>query len=197
MKPICWIVVIASLSFTVGCGQHTVLSSNANSDPHKLPFDRAPQTRGISPSHSLVPSATRIPAGTALTVSLEHSLSSASAHNDESFTAVLDDPIVIDGQTVVPGGTLVTGRILDVKNAMSPRERGYLRIALTSLKVGDKQLAIATSSLFAKGGSHEERTAKMSPVSDPAAPETATSKEMVFAPGRRLTFRLTQNVDLQ
>ncbi len=195
MKPICWMVVIACLSFTVGCGQHTVLSSDAKSDPQKLPFDRPPQTGGISPSHSLVPSATRIPEGTALTVSLEHNLSSATAHSNDTFNAVLDDPIVIDGQTVVPVGAVVTGRVLDVRSALPPREHGYLRIALVHLKVGEKLLPIATSSLFAKGGSHEERGARMSPASDTTT--AGTSKEMVFAPGRRLTFRLTQNVELQ
>lgn len=197
MKHIGWMLVVACLSFTVGCGQRTVLSSDAKADPQKLPFDRPPQTGGISPSHSLVPSPTRIPEGTALTVSLEHNLSSATARGNDTFSAVLDDPIVIDGQTVVPGGALVTGRVLDVRSAVPPREHGYLRIALVGLKVGEKQLLIATSSLFAKGGSHEDHGARMSPASDTATPTTDISREMVFAPGRRLTFRLTQNVDLQ
>ena len=187
---------MACLSFAAGCRQQTVLSSDTNSDPQKLPFDRPPQNRGISPSHSLVPSATRVPEGTALTVSLEHNLSSASARNNETFTAVLDDPIVIEGQTVVPGGAPVTGRVLDVRSAVPPREHGYLRIALVSLKVGDKEVPITTSSLFAKGGSHTEHGAKMNPASDPVAP-TGTAKEMVFGPGRRLTFRLTQNAEIQ
>ncbi len=193
MKPICWILVIAGLSLTLGCRQQTGLRSDANSDPQKLPFDRPPQTGGISPSHSLVPAATHIPEGTALIVSLEHSLSSATARSNETFHAVLDDPVVIEGQTVVPGGALVIGRVLDARSAAPPREQGYLRIALVSLKVGEKQVPIATSSLFAKGGSREDRGVWITPASDSAA----VSKEMVFAPGRRLTFRLTQNVDLQ
>ncbi len=196
MKSVCWTLVVACLSFTAGCRQQSVLSSDNNSDPQKLPFDRAPQNRGISPSHSLVPSASRIPEGTALTVSLEHNLSSASARSNGTFTAVLDDPIVIEGQTVVPGGTHVTGRVLDVRSAVPPRENGYLRIALVSLKVGEKEVPIATSSLFAKGGSHKEHGAEMNPASEPVTP-IATSKEMVFDPGRRLTFRLTQTAEIQ
>lgn len=109
---------------------------------------------------------------------------------------MLDDPIVIEGQTVVPGGASVTGRVLDVRSAVGPREHGYLRIALVSLKIGDKEVPIDTSSLFAKGGAHEDHGAKMSPASDPLAP-LGTSKEMVFVPGRRLTFRLTQNAEIQ
>ncbi len=200
MKLICWILALACLAVAAGCGQRPSPIPDANADPQKLPFDRQPQKGGISPSHSLVPAATHIPEGTALTVSLEHSLSSASARSNETFTAVLDDPIVIDGQTVVPGGVLVTGRVLDARSATPPREHGYLRVALTNLKVGERQVPITTSSLFAKSGSHQESGAKMSPASDTTTGLGGASKdstEMVFAPGRRLTFRLTQSADLQ
>ena len=198
MKFICWILALACLGVAAGCGQRPAPIPDANANLQKLPFDREPQRGGISPSHSLVPSATHIPEGTALTVSLEHSLSSASARTNESFAAVLDDPIVIDGQTVVPGGALVNGRVLDARSATPPREHGYLRVALTSLKVGERQVPITTSSLFAKSGSHQESGAKMSPASDTTMGGASNdSKEMVFAPGRRLTFRLTQSADLQ
>ena len=200
MKLTCWILALACLGAAAGCGQRPAPIPDANADPQKLPFDRQPQKGGISPSHSLVPSATHIPEGTALTVSLERSLSSASAHSNETFAAVLDDPIVIDGQTVVPGGALVTGRVLDARSATPPREHGYLRVALTSLKVGERQVPITTSSLFAKSGSHHESGAKMSPASDMTTESGGAlkdAKEMVFAPGRRLTFRVTQSADLQ
>lgn len=200
MKPACWITLIACLSLALSCGRQTAVSAGTNSDPQKLPFDRPPQTAGISPSHSFVPSATRIPEGTAITVSLQHSLSSASAHNNDTFTAVLDDPIVIDGQTVVPGGAPISGRVLDARSAGPARDRGYLRIALTTLTISGKQLPMATSSLFAKGGSREDRGAGPIPASangPTPSSKVPVSREMVFAPGRRLTFRLTQNIDLQ
>jgi hypothetical protein len=198
MKQICRVALVACLSIAAGCGSRTTLSSEVNSDPQKLPFDRPPQTGGISPSHTLVPSARHIPEGTAITVSLERSLSSGSARNNDAFIAVVDDPIVIDGQTVVPGGARVSGRVLDAKSATAPRESGYLRIALVALNLSEKQIPIATSSLFAKGGSHDDR-AGTGPTSDvgPTAQSAPSSKEMVFVPGRRLTFRFTQNIDLQ
>jgi hypothetical protein len=135
-----------------------------------------------------VPSATRIPEGTAITVSLERSLSSASAHPTDNFTAVLDDPIVVDGQPFVAVGTPFTGHVLDARSGKSLRDPGYLRIALTGLSINGKQFPIATSSLFAKAGSRE---------GSPAAEKNPASKEMVLAPGRRLSFRLTENLDLQ
>ncbi len=200
MKPACGITLVACLGLALSCGRQTALRAGTNSDPQKLPFDRPPQTAGISPSHSFVPSATRIPEGTAITVSLEHNLSSASAHSNDTFTAVLDDPIVIDGQTLVSPGALVTGRVLDAKSAGPPRDRGYLRSALTTLGISGKQLPVATSSLFARGGSREDRGAGPPSASANgaiAAPRVAAARDIIFAPGRRLTFRLTQNIDLQ
>ena len=184
------------LAFVVSCRQPIVLGSDANQYPQKLPFDRPPQARGISPSRSLLPAVTHIPEGTAVTVSLEHSLSSASAHSNDAFKAVLDDPIVIDGQTIVRGGTVVTGRVLDARSAASLHQRGYLRIALVSLNRGETDIPIATSSLFAKGGSREEHVDPISVVDNDAS-RTSAPKEIELTPGRRLTFRLTQNVDLQ
>jgi hypothetical protein len=188
MKHSTTFALIACLSISIGCGRPADLSSGPSQDSQKLPFDRQPQTGRISPTQTLVPSATRIPEGTAITVSLEHSLSSASAHPTDNFNAVLDDPIVVDGQTLLAAGIPVTGHVLDARGGKSPRDPGYLRIALTSLSMNGKQLPITTSSLFAKAGSREGPS---------AAEKNSASKEMVLAPGRRLSFRLTQNLDLQ
>ena len=194
MKLCLRLALIAVLSFILSCGRPTVMASDQNTDSQKLPFDRAPRNAGISPTRSIVPSATQIPAGTAIIVSLEHSLSSTSAHRDEAFTALLDEPIVVEGQTVVAPGAPVTGRVLDARHASSSRDPGYLRISLSSLGINGKQFAIDTSSLFAKGGSRGYRG-----VSDGAtgADSAKSSLEIVFAPGRRLSFRLTQSLDLQ
>ena len=191
MKKSLGFLLFVGLALGTSCGRPTVFSSDQRPDPQKLPFDRQPQA-GIVPSRTFVPSPTQIPAGTAITVSLEHSLSSASARSNETFTALLDEPVVIDGQTIIAPGAPITGRILDVRPATSPRAPGYLRIALVEVNTSGKQVPIATSSLFAKGGAREGRDV----TSDSSASTASTSREMVFAPGRRLSFRLTENVDL-
>jgi hypothetical protein len=75
-----------------------------------------------------------------------------------------------------------------VESALEP---GYLRIVLVSLNVGGRPVMIETSSIFAKGGSREER--------NPAtgAASGASQKDIVFGIDRRLNFRLAQTVDLQ
>lgn len=206
-------VLAASLALGLGCSRQTALSAGdaAKSDPsQKLPFDRQPQSAGISPSHSLIPSVTRLPEGTPLTVCLQRDLSSASAHPGDSFAATLDTPIVIDGQTLVARGAPVFGSVLEAKHSAGPHDPGYLRLALVSLTVGEKTVPIATSSLFAKGGPREDRGSAMigagadhgkGAMLDPTAslttgPAASLPKEILLGQERRLSFRLAQNVDL-
>jgi hypothetical protein len=141
-----------------------------------------------------------LPEGTPLPIRLQNPFSSASAHAGDTFYGVIDEPVVIDGQTRVEIGTTATGRVLEAKPATVSRdtapEPGYLRIVLVSLNVGGKPVAIETSSIFAKGGSREER--------NPTTPGAAIKvrgrdrqKDIVFGIDRRLNFRLAQSVDLQ
>jgi hypothetical protein len=205
-------VVAVCLALGLACSHQTGLPATdpANSDTsEKLPFDRQPQSAGVSPSHSLMPAVTRLPEGTPLTIYLQRDLSSTSAHQGDSFAATLDTPIVIEGQTLVSRGAAVAGRVLEAKHSTGPLDPGYLRLALVSLTVGEKTFPIATSSLFAKGGSREDRSSalvsadhgKSAMVSPTASvttgPAAAGQKEIVLGPDRRLSFRLTQSVDLQ
>ena len=195
MKSVSIIATLTCLSLTLACGRHTGLEALSNRDPQRLPFDRPPQNSGISPSRSLIPFVNHLPEGTPLTVSLQRSLSSAFAHAQDTFTATLDDPIVVDGQTVVQSGAPVTGRVIDAKSATHTGDPGYLRISLETIIIAGKQFPIATTSLFSKAGSHEERS---SPIPEGSILATLpVPRETVFSPGRRFSFRLTQQVDLQ
>ena len=202
------------LALGLACSRQTGLptADATKSDPaQKLPFDRQPQSAGISPSHSLVPSVTRLSEGTQLTICLQRDLSSVSAHPGDSFAATLDAPIVIEGLTLVSRGGSVTGRVLEAKRSIGPRDPGYLRLALVSLTVGEKAFPIETSSLFAKGNSRDDRGSAMigagadhtkgarlgSTASDTNESATYAPKEVLLGPERRLSFRLAQNVDLQ
>ena len=141
------IAVIMLVLSLCACGRPPAESSSDSKDSQKLPFDRQPRATGISPSQSVIPSATKLPEGTPIPIRLQSALSSASAHAGDTFHAILDEPIVIDGQTVVARGTPATGRVLEAKpstrfggkppdNTPDSPEAGYLRIVLVSLKVG-------------------------------------------------------------
>lgn len=184
-------IILLILSLLCACGRPPADTASNSADSQKLPFDRQPRSTGISPSQSLLPSTTKLPEGTPIPIRLESALSSASSHAGDTFSATIDEAVAIDGQTLVARGTPATGRVLEAKPSAGSTEPGYLRIVLVSLNVGGRAVMIETSSIFAKGGSREER--------NPAtgAASGATQKDIVFGVDRRLNFRLAQTVDLQ
>lgn len=155
----------------------------------KLPFDRQPRENGISPSQALIPYATRLTEGTSISVRLQNSLSSGTAHAGDAFGAILDQPVEVDGATLVATGSSATGRVLEAKPASSAGglpEDGYLRLVLVSLNVGGHAVSIETSSIFAKGGAREGRRTAAG----------TKPKDAVVAADRQLDFRVAQSVDL-
>ena len=223
------VLLTIALSLAVGCEKQTGVpnddpaASSTADDPQQLPFGHQAQSAGISPSQSLVPAVAKLPAGTPITIRLESAVSSASARPGDSFQGVLDEPLVIEGQTVASRGAAVTGRVLAAKSSGRLHDPGYLRIALVSLDVGGKPVAIETSSIFAKAGSHKKRNLAMIGGGTAggaligglagggkgaiigtvigAAGGTGTAyatgkKEITLDAERRLTFRLAQAADL-
>lgn len=197
-------IVLLMLSLICACGRPTSDSGDNASNAagsQKLPFDRQPRSTGISPSQSLIPSATKLPEGTPIPIRLQSTLSSASAHAGDSFSATVDEPVVIDGQTLIDRGTPATGRVLEARPSANSLGRslesslapGYLRIVLVSLNVGGRPVTIETSSIFAKGGVREERNS----ATGAASGASRKDRDIVFGIDRRLTFRLAQTVDLQ
>lgn len=217
------VVLVLALVLAAGCSrQPGVQSDERAGNDQQLPFDRAADKNGISPTGSLTPAA--IPAGTPITVRLQSSLSSAASHSGEPFDAVLDEPIVIDGQTVAPRGATVTGRVVAAKASGRLHDPGYLRLTLTAIEVHGKSLPMQTSSIFAKGGSHEKRNLAMigggagagalvggiagggkgaligsmiGAGGGTGAAYATGKKDVGFSAERRLTFRLTQPVTMQ
>ncbi len=196
------VIVLLTLSLLCGCGHPPAENSSNSADSQKLPFDRPPRSSGISPSQSLIPSTTKLPEGTPIPIRLQSALSSASSHAGDMFSATIDETVVIDGETLVARGTSATGRVLEAKPSGrsfgalgSALEPGYLRIVLVSLNIGGRPITIETSSIFAKGGSREERNP--APGTTSGASQKDKDKDIIFGTDRRLNFRLAQTVDLQ
>jgi len=174
------IVIFMTLAMAIACGRQPNVPETASGNAQKLPFDAESRGKGVLPTQSLVPgTTTRLPEGMAIAIRLRGPLSSVSAHAGDTFDGTIDEPVVNEGQTLVPRGAPVVGRVLDAKHS-DGNGRGYLRIALVSVEVDGKTVLLDTSSIFAKGG----------------ARDGGAAKEVVFTPERRLTFHLTQGVDL-
>lgn len=165
-----------------------------------------------------------VPTGTLVSVRLQQSVSSASARPGEAFAAVLDEPLVSEGRTIAPRGATVTGRVVSAHKSGHLHHPAYLRLALVAVDVNGKELPMHTSSVFAQGGSHKKRNLALigggtgagaligaiagggkgaligSAVGAGAGTVGAYAtgeKNAGFGAERRLTFRLTQPLELK
>jgi len=200
------------------CPRQPPLPAGAESPAadQSLPFDGASQKGGISPTRKLVP--TSIPNGTAITVRLQTAVSSASSASGDFFDAVLDESLGVDGKTVVRRGAIVRGKVVGAKASGNLQDPGYLRLRLTRISINGKSYPLQTSSIFVKGGSHQERTlattgrgktrgavigsaageGKGALVGTAAGAAGASGKQDVgFAVEHRLTFRLNEPLSLE
>jgi hypothetical protein len=199
------------LAGVTGCSRQLALSPPTGTPAtSQLPFDRVSDGGGVSPTGTLVFEG--LPAGTEITIRLRSGLSSANSRVGDSFEAVLDGSIIIAGKTIVPRGALVTGSVVDSK-ASAGHDPGYLRMTLASIAMNGRSIPLQTSSIFAKGGSHERRPAEAVNRSRPGGNGTVpsalagygagtgsssagTADDVRFSTGHRLTFRLIQPLHL-
>ena len=188
--------------------------SIARSDQdQKLPFDRPPAPRNVlMPSTALVPVPHNLPVGTLLAIRLSSPVSSATSRSGDTFSAVLDQPIIVNGEIVVAIGTAVTGRVVTARASEVSQRAGFLRLALASLTIEGKPIPLQSSSVFVKGPSRVGKpvdavAAGKSKTSAPLAIKTAAaartetgagsdSRDVEFPPQRKLTFRLTKALTL-
>jgi hypothetical protein len=201
------VCALAAVLLAIGCSRQPYVSESSDQkageaeDEPKLPFERPPDSGGISPSSSLVPAVHNVPAGTPMTIRLKSSLSTDTVHSGDSFQAVLDEPISVQGRTIAASGTPVTGAVVALNRSATLQEPAYLELKLTSIAVGGKNIAIESSSIFSKAGLEPRRAATGE--ENPSSPSIASSprssvtqKKIQFGAERRLTFRLTAPVSL-
>jgi hypothetical protein len=176
------------LAWETGCSRQLAVPASGSAGSAPLPFDRVSDNSGISPTAGF--SFDGIPAGTEVTVRLQSALSSAKSRAGDSFQAVLVEPMVVAGKMVVPPGAAVTGSVVAGKISGGSNDPGYLRVTLASIAMNGKPIPLETSSIFAKGRSHEKQGASTEPSINHG------QGDVRFSTGHRLTFRLVQPLHL-
>ncbi len=183
------------LLWTAGCSSPTGVPTEGAADQPQTPFhdqgtsatssgagdssgsreNPAKPEKGL-PFHDLQ----NLPAGTLLTVRLKSSVSAGNSSKDNSFDAIVDEPVVLEGNTLIPRGATAAGRVESAQASTLKPSRGYVRLSLESVHIGGFDVPVQTASLFAR----------LAPVSDDS------STLFLLEKGRRLTFRITEPVNL-
>ena len=132
------------------------------------------QTSHATPTSSSVQDLGNFPAGTLLTVRLKSAVYAGISPSDASFEAIVVEPLMVAGNALIPRGTSVAGRVESARTSSLKPNRGYVRLVLNSMQLGNRRIPVQTDSLFA-------REAPMG-----NAPISIIHLEK----GRRLTFRL-------
>jgi hypothetical protein len=206
--------VLLALSLTAACARRVALGgseANGQGNSRGLPFhgnadanDQAdaaahpgvPDQQDTSKAIPFRSSASLVlPVGTLLTVRLENAVTSAKPDVGKAFLAVVEEPVIIDGRAVVPRNAEVKGRVESARVSDMKRRTGYLRLALDSIRVGDKDVALPTSSLFARG-SFDATDDDYAAAGSRARPVASRTQIIRLKKGRALTFRLIADVDL-
>lgn len=93
-----------------------------------------------------------IPGGTTLTVRLGQTLHSDRNKPGETFTATLDQPLVVDGFVIAERGARVQGRIVESKQAGRVSGVSHMALELISLRTSDGQNVNIKTQTFEKEG---------------------------------------------
>ena len=158
MRNVMFFIFIGLMTIAIaGCGS---MSNNpqaatpaTDSADQNAPFSSESKLGSLFSSKPAI----NIPAGTVLGVTMQSSVSSATAGSGDHFEAVIDEPVVINGKTVIPKGASATGRVVAAKSSGRLKDPGYLRLTLESVTIDGKDVPVTTSTLFVQGGSHKKR----------------------------------------
>jgi hypothetical protein len=151
---------------------HSDSGKSIPSSPAKLVSAREP----VAKPDTLPFQEQNLPAGTLVMVSLKSAISAGSAGAHNAFEAIVDEPVVIDGNTLIARGTTVSGRVQSVRKSKVKPDRGYICLALSSIRAGGIDVPVQTADLYARQSAATDKS----------------SSAIRLEKGRRLTFRLTE-----
>jgi hypothetical protein len=125
--------------------------NNTANPPAAASTQEAPVAQSAAPAQLI------LPAGTPITVRLQQRLSSASAVPGERFEAVVDEPVVVGDRILIPVGAMAEGHVIVARHSGRLHHPGELGLTLDRVTVDRQIIALNTSHVVARGGSHKKR----------------------------------------
>lgn len=102
----------------------------------------------------------QVPAGTTLVVRMIDSVSSKTNKVGDTFTASLEQPLVVSGTTIAPKSTKVHGKLQKVKSAGKIKGKSELRLTLTGIDINGTTRSLVTGEYGVQGKLRGSETAK-------------------------------------
>ena len=126
----------------------------------------APEQAANMPTPAPVPPADKpkpqpiiVPAGTALTVTVDQALSSKTSQAGQTFLATLAQPVTVHGKTAIPKGSSITGTVVTAKPKGKIKGEGELSLSLASITIHGNNYPIQTGTLDSTVKGKGKRTA--------------------------------------
>jgi hypothetical protein len=156
-----WIQALAlALSLGLGSAVSTLGATQDPQDPAEPPPppaneptpEAAPDEESAPPAYVPLPRRLTIAAGTIISIRTSQYLSSDQNQPGDSFSAELQQPVVVDGWVVARRGQTVLGRVVTAQKAGKAKGTSRLGIELTHLVLVDgQQVSIRTEFMNANG----------------------------------------------
>ena len=103
----------------------------------------------------------QLPAGTAIPVTLETTVSSATSHPEDRVDAKVRADVLSGGKVVIPAGSELRGHVITARRSGKVKGRAYLSLAFTDLTVGSKTYKIAARRIAVLAPATHGRDAKI------------------------------------
>jgi len=103
----------------------------------------------------------RLPAGTALPVTFETTVSSATSNAEDKVLARVRADVRSGGRVVVPAGSELRGHVLTARRSGKVKGRAYLSLRFTELSVGGRTYPVSTGRIAVLAPRTHGRDAKI------------------------------------
>src|SRR5438067_11841282 len=147
----CAWMVVCSLFFSlliVGCQGQKAADQQASGGPDSTASSSpsAAESAKTAVKRALEPKPLVVPADTVISVVLDQTINSKTAHAGDKFSATIESPVDIEGKVAIPKGARADGVVKDAKAAGRFKGGAALALELTSITVAGKEHEVQTSS---------------------------------------------------
>ncbi len=102
-----------------------------------------------------------LPAGTAVAMTLETSLSTKTASVGDRFTARVSSPVTVSGRTIIPAGAIVSGHVALTEQPGKASGRGRMQLAYDTVRFNGRTYDLSSTSRIYESESGRGKDAAM------------------------------------